>query len=72
MWWLLSPNSWLGGNARVFLVGGSSGPGYLYNGRVYSSGGVRPAVSLKSCIKYSTGDGTSESPYEIVETSSGC
>ena len=69
-WWSLSPYSWYTGNASVwywYSVNASlidSFVGYTY--------AVRPAVSLKSCIKYSTGDGTSESPYEIVETSSGC
>ena len=71
-WWMLSPSNWNGSYANVFIVYGSSDPGYLSNNGVNGTGGVRPAVSLKSCIKYSTGDGTSESPYEIVETSSGC
>ena len=70
-WWLLSPHYWYGSRAYVFFVYGSSDPGRLGSSNVYTSG-VRPAISLKSCIKYSTGDGTSESPYEIVETSSGC
>ena len=73
-WWSLSPNYWSGNLARSWswLVGGSVGPGRLMNSGVGYSYGVRPAVSLKSCIKYSTGNGTSETPYEIVETSSGC
>ena len=71
-WWLLSPDYWLGSGAYVFRVYGSSHPGGLGNDGVNYTSGVRPAISLKSCIKYSTGDGTSESPYEIVETSSGC
>ena len=71
-WGSLSPNYWNGSSARVFFVSGSSYPGYLSNFNVSFTNGVRPAISLKSCIKYSTGDGTSESPYEIVETSSGC
>ena len=71
-WWLLSPVGWNGSGALVFFVGGSSDPGYLTYVNVNYTGGVRPAVSLKSCTLYSTGDGTSESPYEIVETSSGC
>ena len=70
-WWLLSPNYWVGG-AYVFGVYGSSYPGRLNYYRVNNTHGVRPAISLKSCIKYSTGNGTSETPYEIVETSSGC
>ena len=72
-WWSLSPFYWYHGNAYSWNVIGSDGPGLLsYDGVVYYSFGVRPVVSLKSCIKYSTGNGTSETPYEIVETSSGC
>ena len=71
-WWLLSPRYWYGGNAYVFVVLGSSYPGRLLNGNVGIAFAVRPVISLKSCIKYSTGNGTSETPYEIVETSSGC
>ena len=70
-WWLLSP-SWSGSNARVFYVRGSSYPGALdyYNvGLVY---GVRPAVSLKSCVKTSGGDGSANTPYTIEESTSGC
>ena len=69
-WWSLSPNRWYYGYAYVWYW--NSGFAYLDNYSVDDAGAVRPAISLKSCIKYSTGDGTSESPYEIVETSSGC
>ena len=68
-WWSLSPFNWDVSGAsswRVFGKGSLSGFGVNY------SRSVRPVVSLKSCIKYSTGNGTSETPYEIVETSSGC
>ena len=71
-WWLLSPDYWYGSYASVSLVGGSSYPGRLVDNDVNNARGVRPAVSLKSCTLYSTGNGTSETPYEIVETSSGC
>ena len=71
-WWSLSPSSWGGSSANVWLVLGSGFPGDLNSNGVDGSHGVRPVVSLKSCIKYSTGNGTSETPYEIVETSSGC
>ena len=69
-WWSLSPNNWGRGSARVWYW--DSDNAYLSINSVVITGAVRPAISLKSCIKYSTGDGTSESPYEIVETSSGC
>ena len=71
-WWLLSPGNWGGSYAYVFRVYGSSNPGYLLNNNVNSANGVRPAVSLKSCVKTSGGDGSANSPYTIEETSSGC
>ena len=71
-WSSLSPYHWFGYHALSWRVNGSDIPGRLNDGGVGISSGVRPAVSLKSCIKYSTGNGTSETPYEIVETSSGC
>ena len=71
-WWSLSPGIWNVNYAYVWHVYGSADPGRLSNGGVDNASGVRPVVSLKSCVKYSTGNGTSETPYEIVETSSGC
>ena len=71
-WWLLSPNYWSGSNASVFFVRGSSDPGYLYSYYVYYAYGVRPALSLKSCVKYSSGNGSASDPYTIKETTSGC
>ena len=71
-WWLLSPLRWDSSDAYVFFVFGSRYPGYLNGDDATGARGVRPAISLKSCIKYSTGNGTPETPYEIVETSSGC
>ncbi|MCI6349444.1 MAG: hypothetical protein MR779_00810 [Tenericutes bacterium] len=71
-WWSLSPDGWYGDFAGSCAVDGSVHPGYLDDGGVNSSFGVRPVVSLKTCTLYSTGNGTSETPYEIVETSSGC
>ena len=69
-WWSLSPSGWSSGGAGVWYW--YSVNAYLNRYYVGYTDAVRPAISLKSCIKYSTGDGTSESPYEIVETSSGC
>ena len=69
-WWSLSPIYWSGSYAGVWYW--NSGCAYLNYNDVGSTYAVRPAISLKSCIKYSTGNGTYETPYEIVETSSGC
>ena len=71
-WWLLSPNHCHDSNARVFVVFGSDVPGNLDWGHVDYAKGVRPAISLKSCVKTSGGDGSAEKPYTILETSSGC
>ena len=72
-WWrLLSPDYWNGSFAFVFNVLGSSSPGYLSFSLVSEAYGVRPAVSLKSCTLYSTGNGSASDPYTIKETSSGC
>ena len=71
-WWSLSPYYWNGSYAYVFYVRGSSDPGYLNYNNVNDTDGVRPAISLKSCIKYSTGDGSASAPYTIEETTSEC
>ena len=71
-WWLLSPYRWNGSYAGVFYVNGSSGPGGLDGSSVNGTAGVRPAVSLKSCVKTSGGDGSASAPYTIEESTSGC
>ena len=71
-WWLLSPYRWFGSSAIVFGVYGSSRPGYLNYSNVDGTGGVRPSVSLKSCVKTSGGDGSASTPYTIEESTSGC
>ena len=73
-WWLLSPYRWhtSASLAQVFHVYGSAYPGKLSYQDANSTYGVRPVLSLKSCIKYSTGNGSPETPYEIVKTESGC
>ena len=71
-WWLLSPYYWDGDTAFVFSVYGSSGPGSLSTHSVAYDAGVRPSVSLKSCVKTSGGDGSASNPYTILETTSGC
>ena len=71
-WWLLSPDFWNGSDAYVFGVFGSSNPGHLSGFNVRYAYGVRPAVSLKSCVKTSGGDGSAGAPYTIEESISGC
>ena len=72
-WWSLSPIEWRGSDSTGWYVYGSNDPGRLNGATVNGGFGVaRPAISLKSCIKYSTGDGSATNPYTILETSSGC
>ena len=71
-WWLMSPNRKEGSKSLVCAVGGSGDPGYLDNNFVDAdSGGVRPAISLKTCTLWTSGNGAPETPYEI-STTSGC
>ena len=71
-WWSLSPNFWDNSNAIPWNVRGSVSPGYLNSGSVDEKHRVRPVISLKTCAMTGKGDGSASSPYEIVETSSGC
>ena len=71
-WWLLSPLDSSTSGSSMFIVRGSSNPGRLNYNYVYSNNGVRPALSLKSCVKYSSGDGSANEPYTIKETETGC
>ena len=72
-WWLLSPNCWNGSNAAFsWLVYDSNNrPGYLDSGSLITTYGVRPAISLKTCALWTSGNGAPETPYEI-STISGC
>ena len=69
-WWSLSPIYWDGSSANVWNW--LSVNALLSYNNVSLASAVRPALSLKSCIKYSTGNGTYNEPYEIKETTSGC
>ena len=64
-WWLLSP--WRNDTSYlyVFGVGGSNSSGKLGANDKWTSLYVRPTISLKACVKYSRGDGTPSSPYEV-------
>ena len=73
-WWTLTPKLWdeSYSHSYVFFVYGSSKPGGFDGGSVNGNYAVRPAISLKSCTKWASGDGSSSNPYTIQETSSGC
>ena len=69
-WWSLSPSYMYESGSRVWLW--FSVDVYLYRERVNAPIAVRPALSLKSCVKYSSGDGSASDPYTIQETETGC
>ena len=67
IWWTMTPFGWYsGGTARVFLVRGSTYPGYLANLNVDLNYGIRPVISIKGDNIWKTGNGSSSNPYEIV------
>ena len=62
-WWTSTPMMLEDGNIEVFTV---SADGYLMEDEVGGSKrGVRPAISLKSDVVVSMGDGTYDEPYVI-------
>ena len=74
VWWSLSPSKLIQfwGPCTSVWSWSSSSDTYLFDYRVGLTYTVRPAISLKSCIKYSTGNGSASDPYTILETESGC
>jgi len=64
-WWTMSPFDWNSSNAFVFVMCGSSAPGYLGHTDVNLTYVVRPVVSLKPCVEYENGDGSANSPYKL-------
>ena len=69
-WWPLSPGYWFGSNSRVWYWDSHHVLlNFNYVDVVYA---VRPAISLKSCVKTSGGNGSATNPYTILKTESGC
>jgi len=67
-WWTMTPYHWGGSIASMFYVCGSSGsyPGRLDYNRLDNLGVVRPVISLKKETIVTGGDGSANSPYEIL------
>ena len=65
-WWTLSPSFFSGDGDRAFFVDADC---YVDRGNDVGNvnGRLRPAVSLASGAKISTGDGTKDSPYTIQQ-----
>ena len=66
-WYTMSPAMKNGSNFNGWYVTcyGYS-PGQLQTYTIASRMGVRPVLSLKSCVKYSSGDGTPANPYTVT------
>ena len=63
--YIMSPGFWNGTSSTVHNVAGDDG--HFANGwSVTSSVNVRPVISLKACVKYSSGDGSSSNPYQVT------
>ena len=63
----MSPGQHSSGNEKMLIIYDGIGPTYGLNiTDVDSSRTTRPVISLKSCVKYSSGDGTSTNPYEVT------
>ena len=74
-WWTMSPKEWESDRPYMFAVNNSSipGPGNLNDVFVFlNTKGVRPVLSLKSCVKWKSGDGTSDNPYTVDTLDSTC
>jgi len=66
-WWTMTPSSYnptinTNRGSYIFLVGDN---GRLNNFILVFAYGVRPVLSLKSCVKWQNGDGTSDNPYKV-------
>ena len=74
-WWTMTPRHWNGKAVSVYIVYGSYDPYGKLSYEIVDEADVqvaRPVISLKSCVKYSSGDGSANNPYTILETTSGC
>ena len=68
-WWTISPSNY-GGNTNDYYMITILGSAETYQGQISRSLytkdlAVRPVISLKSCVKYSSGNGTATSPYVV-------
>ena len=76
-WWLLSPSRYNTGmgyyGPNVYIIKSSSIDRGIISKVLVVSNVVtaRPVTSLKSCVQWKSGDGSAESPYEIIENG-GC
>ena len=70
-WYTMSPFKWEGGVVSMLEVNDSEYAGNFGIALTKNIGVVRPVTSLKSCVKWKSGDGSASNPYEIVQNG-GC
>ena len=72
-WWTISPSGYFPNSNNVndptmIVIGASTKKGRIFTDQVYHYSGVRPVISLKSCVQYNSGDGTASNPYTVKLT----
>jgi len=69
-WWTMSPYYW-SSSANLWCVGGTTDNGRLRaNTTAAGTRAVRPVISLKACVEWEEGNGTTTSPYKVKINSS--
>ena len=72
-WWLMSPFQYDGYFSLDSVVMDSTVDSGLLSGHsLLYANGVRPAISLKTCTLWTSGDGSPSNPYEIDYDNSNC
>ena len=65
-WWTMSPANYDNNNPNTFFVSAMTQHGMISYQHSLTTSDVRPVLSLKSCVKYSSGDGTPTNPYTVT------
>ncbi len=68
----MTPSSYLDRKSELLAAFLNEDNGIIRVQNNYEGFEITPVISLKSCVKYSSGDGTATNPYIIEETGSGC
>lgn len=68
----MTPSSYLDRKSELLAAFLNEDNGIIRGQNNYEGFEITPVISLKSCVKYSSGDGTATNPYIIEETGSGC
>ena len=64
-WFTMSPKD-VSSSGSFVIIMGTKTITQLQGYNTDYSGYIRPVISLKACVKYSSGDGSSSNPYEVT------